>query len=68
MKCHPGFEESLGHIHPKVSPETQSQAAFEAINRTIPERAQEFSVEVDPNVAVKSKDLFQVTTFLYYTS
>lgn len=52
----------MGHIQAKVSAATQSQAAFEAIKRIVPERAQEFSVEVD-QLAVNGKDSFQVSVY-----
>lgn len=64
-KCHLGFEKTLGHIRPQVSVETQSQAAFEVLKRTVPERAQEFSLEVNPNLTVNGKDSFQVIV-LYF--
>lgn len=54
------FEETLGHIKPKATAKTQAQAAFEVINRTIPNRAVEFSVKVNPSLTIDSKELFQV--------
>lgn len=56
-----GFEETLGHIRPKASAETQSQAALEVINQTLPGRAGEFFVEVYPDLVLNGKELFQVS-------
>lgn len=59
-----GFEHTLGHIQPKASAETQSQAALDVIKRTIPERVNEFSVEIYPNMSLNGKDAFEVISYI----
>lgn len=56
-----GFQETLGHIRPQASADTQTQAALEVINRTIPQRAKEFSVEVAPEFTTNGKETFRVS-------
>lgn len=56
-----GFENTLSHLRPKVSDDTQTAAALNLIKRIIPARADEFLVVVDSNFKEGIKDSFKVS-------
>ncbi|XP_074025966.1 N-acetyl-alpha-glucosaminidase isoform X1 [Leptinotarsa decemlineata] len=63
LACHvdsDAFHDTLGHIKPQTSPEVQAKSAYEVIRRTIPGRADEFFIEVDPKLGPIGKDTFEV--------
>ncbi|KAJ8919374.1 hypothetical protein NQ315_016467 [Exocentrus adspersus] len=58
-KCD-NFENELGHITPQADAQTQQQAVLDLINRTIPLRSAEFSVEIQSNLTRQGKDTFAI--------
>ncbi|CAH1105605.1 unnamed protein product [Psylliodes chrysocephalus] len=54
------FENTLGHIKPKASPDVQSVAVQQLIQRILHQKALKFSVNVDPQFLVDNKEAFKV--------
>ncbi|XP_022916641.2 alpha-N-acetylglucosaminidase [Onthophagus taurus] len=50
----------LDDIKTKTNPTTQSNAVLELIQRIIPDRAEDFIVEVNPNLMLNGKELFHI--------
>ncbi|KAJ8976546.1 hypothetical protein NQ317_011809 [Molorchus minor] len=60
INCYDGFQSTLGHIKPQTDAQTQTQAVLDLIKRIIPERASEFLVNVDEDLAIEGRDSFTV--------
>eukprot|EP00118_Oscarella_pearsei_P003618 m.15082 g.15082 ORF g.15082 m.15082 type:complete len:759 (+) comp26171_c0_seq1:20-2296(+) len=52
---------SLDAIWTSVSPNAQAEAVKDLIQRLIPERADEFQIEIDSSLAAKFKDAFEIS-------